>query len=122
MTQPDAALALTCRKCGLERPRGWFERAGALRRSSWCRDCLSPKKSLDAARRRGAGVSKTPLPARAELWQLQRGICPLCQRGMAPSLIGLHVDHKRSIASGGRHERVNLQLTHGLCNLRKGKG
>jgi 5-methylcytosine-specific restriction endonuclease McrA len=32
----------------------------------------------------------------------------------------LHVDHRQPVSRGGMHARWNLQLTHKLCNLRKG--
>jgi 5-methylcytosine-specific restriction endonuclease McrA len=33
-------------------------------------------------------------------------------------MVGMfHVDHKRPVSRGGRHEYANLQLAHKRCNL-----
>lgn len=81
---------------------------------------MKPKRSADAARRRGAGVKKTPARLLELLYAKQRGECALCLGILGLSRREWHVDHKRPIAQGGRHEFSNLQLTHARCNLKKG--
>lgn len=100
------------------RPRGWFARVGKgeAHRHSHCRECRREGKSANAARRRGAGVTKIPVGWIARLWAEQRGLCGICGRALSPTF---HVDHKVAVSRGGRHEYGNLQLTHKLCNLRK---
>lgn len=99
------------------RPRGWFARngRGEEHRHSHCRECRREGKSADAARRRGAGVTKIPAGWVKALWTQQRGLCGICGRWLGSVF---HVDHKRPVSRGGVHEFANLQLTHRLCNLR----
>jgi len=119
LTQPDTCLLLHCTGCGRNRPRGWFARSGEGRRSSWCRECRRPGKLADAARRRGAGVAKISKGLIARLLAKQRRICPLCR---LPIALGakFHVDHRLSVARGGKHEESNLQIAHARCNLMAG--
>jgi 5-methylcytosine-specific restriction endonuclease McrA len=79
-------------------------------------------KSAAAARRRGA-VGDTRADPRLidRLLVMQGRICPLCGTGILPGA-KIHVDHKLSVARGGRHEEGNLQVTHARCNLKKGAG
>lgn len=76
------------------------------------------------ARRRGA-VKTGELVSLAEIAERDAGICQLC---LSPVDLGLvwpdpgspSLDHARPLANGGAHIRSNLQLTHLVCNLRKG--
>lgn len=119
MTQADVALYLNCSCCERSRPRGWFARSGAGRRDSWCRECRADGQAEKAARRRGAGVRAIPRGLRQRLFDRQGGICPLCG-GYLLTIVGTHVDHRVAVCRGGEHAESNLQLTHKLCNLRKG--
>lgn len=119
MTQPDNALLLRCTFCKKERPRGWFQRSGEGRRLSWCKDCARAKDAKRLARRRGAGVGPVPADLIQRLYRRQLGMCPLCGLGMV-GVSGAHVDHIVPVSRGGQHVESNLQLTHALCNLRKG--
>src|ERR1700685_1798492 len=118
MTQPDTGLLLHCSGCNTDKPRGWFARAGSGRRASWCRECRKPEKALGAAKRRGAGVKPLPRRLIVILWQRQRGICCLCPRAMTWG--EFHVEHRRPVSKGGKHELANLGLAHPGCNLSKG--
>lgn len=42
--------------------------------------------------------------------------------GVAGWEYGLHLDHKTALARGGAHTLENVRPSHGVCNLRKGKG
>lgn len=119
MSQPDVSLLLHCSKCGKDLPRGWFSRSGEGRRNSWCRQCREPLRSLDAARRRGAGVRVLGDWGRRLMMERQHHMCALCG-GLMFEGDSLHVDHIVPIALGGWHGGDNLQLTHATCNLRKG--
>lgn len=44
--------------------------------------------------------------------------CQLCLTEVDPS--DLHIDHITPWSKGGRHELDNLQVTHSLCNIKKG--
>jgi 5-methylcytosine-specific restriction endonuclease McrA len=111
-------LLWECMRCRKMRPRGWFARNGRGEgsRHAHCRECRREGKAADAARRRGAGVAKIPAGWVRRLLLEQRGLCAICGRWLGPKF---HVDHKRAVSRGGRHEYNNLQLTHKICNLRK---
>lgn len=119
MTQADVALRLHCFGCGRDRPRGWFARSGEGRRTSWCRECRRPGRALEAAKRRGAGVTRLPPDTVTKLLVRQRYLCPICR---GPIALGakVHIDHQRPVSRGGRHEFVNLAAVHPRCNMRKG--
>jgi 5-methylcytosine-specific restriction endonuclease McrA len=98
-------------------PRGWFARNGRGEgaRHAHCRGCRKEAFTAAAARRRGAGVTKIPAGWMKRLWVQQGGRCGIC--GLWLGWFGVHVDHKRPVSKGGRHEYANLQLTHKRCNL-----
>lgn len=111
-------LLWECTVCRKMRPRGWFARDGRGEgsRHSHCRECRREVKSENAARRRGAGVTKIPKGWIRQLMLNQRGLCRICLKWLGPSF---HVDHRVAVSRGGQHVFENLQLTHKLCNLRK---
>jgi 5-methylcytosine-specific restriction endonuclease McrA len=47
--------------------------------------------------------------------------CPLCRMPLLAHQ-RLHLDHKIGRAYGGPDHPANLQVVHGHCNQRKGKG
>lgn len=47
----------------------------------------------------------------------QRHLCALCGGWMFDTP---HVDHVVPLSRGGAHVEGNLQLTHAVCNLKKG--
>jgi 5-methylcytosine-specific restriction endonuclease McrA len=98
--------------------RGNFARCGKgeEHRHSHCRECRRELMSEAAARRRGAGVRKVPAGWIRALWRRQGGHCGIC--GL-PIFGRYHVDHKRAISTGGRHEFSNLAITHAACNMKK---
>jgi hypothetical protein len=99
-------------------PRGWFARNGRGEgsRHPHCRACRKEAFAAHAARRRGAGVTKIAVGWIRRLWDSQRGCCAICGR---PIFGRFHVDHRRPVSRGGRHEYANLAIVHVLCNLRK---
>jgi 5-methylcytosine-specific restriction endonuclease McrA len=108
-----------CTRCHRMKPRGNFGRVGRGEdcRHSHCRECRREPKAANAARRRGAGVTKIPHGWVRQLWASQAGRCALCWR---PIFGAYHIDHKVAVSRGGAHTFSNLQLTHPACNLRKG--
>ena len=54
----------------------------------------------------------------AKLYRKQKGICALCHEPVAPKEASL--DHIKPISKGGRHQHDNVQMTHVLCNKKKG--
>ncbi|MEM8617223.1 MAG: HNH endonuclease [Pseudomonadota bacterium] len=66
------------------------------------------------------------------LWQAQNGLCALCQKPMLRNRFDApHAsvwaaqratfDHVRPKSKGGTDAAHNLQLTHAICNKRKGQ-
>jgi 5-methylcytosine-specific restriction endonuclease McrA len=119
MTQPDLALLLHCAGCGKNRPRGWFARSGEGRRTSWCRECRAPGRALEAAKRRGAVTKRMPPDTVRRLLAKQGWRCRICG---GPIALGakVHLDHRRPVSKGGRHEESNLRAVHPVCNMRRG--
>jgi 5-methylcytosine-specific restriction endonuclease McrA len=111
-------LLWECTRCRKMLPRGWFARNGRGEgsRHAHCRECRREGKAADAARRRGAGVTKIPAGWILALYRAQRGLCAVCGRGLGAVY---HADHRCAISRGGRHELGNLQLCCPRCNLRK---
>jgi hypothetical protein len=111
-------LLLECGECKRMRPRGWFTRKGRWW-SSLCRECRKPVKAAAAATRRtrlmGRGTYRAADVHAA--MKRQGGRCAICGGMM---LEGYHVDHRVPLARGGMNTADNIQLTHGICNLRKG--
>lgn len=52
------------------------------------------------------------------LFAMQRGCCAICQRSLDSD--GYHIDHIIPISRGGTNDPINIQLTHPVCNLKKG--
>lgn len=52
------------------------------------------------------------------LWDQQLGCCGICGRWLGLQGPNWHIDHKRPVSRGGRHEYQNLQIAHKICNLR----
>lgn len=113
-------LQRLCSACGQIRPLGWFSRNGQKGRRAQCRDCMRGKRSVDAARRRGAGAGKVPPGIWARLYARQVGCCGVCGGLLGGVRRIIHVDHRVPLARGGEHHEQNLQLTHARCNLLKG--
>jgi 5-methylcytosine-specific restriction endonuclease McrA len=111
---------ISCSACGKRLPSGWFSKNGSDRRRSQCRDCMRVKRSADRAKRRSAVVERTPVTLLGRLYRKQEGLCGICHRPVGVLRRYWHLDHVVPIARGGRHEERNLQITHPLCNLRKG--
>ena len=63
---------------------------------------------------------RDPLPLHLRLAVIARDgyVCQLCLGEVEPA--DVHIDHIKPYSKGGRHVLGNLQVTHSLCNLRKG--
>ena len=53
-----------------------------------------------------------------EAWANQNGICPRCHEKIDHS--EMSGDHKEPLASGGAHNKWNIQCLHKKCNSSKG--
>jgi 5-methylcytosine-specific restriction endonuclease McrA len=53
-------------------------------------------------------------------WRASNKPCALCKQPLSNFDEFCHVDHTKSRAYGGRTQEENLQVTHKICNLKKG--
>lgn len=70
------------------------------------------------ARKRGTSVGKIDW---TQVWSTFDGTCGVCKQPLQRDTDAYHIDHIVALASGGAHVTANLQVTHAVCNLRKGK-
>ncbi len=75
------------------------------------------KQARRRARLRGNFVEKIDPQL---VWERDEGVCGIC--GEAAELSDWHLDHIVPIARGGEHSYANVQVSHPLCNCRKGAG
>jgi 5-methylcytosine-specific restriction endonuclease McrA len=68
-------------------------------------------------RKRNQFVEKVDL---AIVWARDEGICGICQEAADQS--DWHLDHIQPLSKGGEHSYRNTQVSHPVCNLRKGAG
>lgn len=54
------------------------------------------------------------------LYREQDGLCALCGKPLGDNIRSLHVDHDIPLVAGGTNDPENLQLTHPVCNMKKG--
>lgn len=55
---------------------------------------------------------------RAVVWERDEGICGICGAAADPG--DWHLDHVIPLARGGAHTMGNVQVSHPVCNMRKG--
>jgi len=84
----------------------------------------SSRRSVDRYRAQKAGVRFWPVSL-AELVERDNGMCQLCGQPVRsdakfPHPLSPSADHIVPLSLGGPHAAENLQLTHLVCNIRKG--
>ena len=67
---------------------------------------------------RTASTTRMARPLASVVCRVAAEYCPLCGGTVEPE--DLHLDHIRPWSKGGSDFPSNLQVTHGLCNIRKG--
>lgn len=60
-----------------------------------------------------------------EIYARDGWVCQICQSPVDrhrtwPDMLSPTLDHKRPLTAGGEHTQRNVQLSHWICNLRKG--
>lgn len=99
----------------------------------YCKHCCKVNRALESVRARdkksklsrrqihraqGLGVVCETDLRLARVFRRDAGICGICNEWVAPKHASM--DHKLPLALGGTHTFDNVQLSHLLCNLRKG--
>lgn len=91
----------------------------------WARENPDAIRQYDQQRRAREAGAQVEIFSNVEVFERDGWICQLCMLPVDPQLshpdpLSRSLDHIRPIALGGSHTRVNVQLAHLLCNLRKG--
>ncbi len=99
----------------------------------YCKSCCKVNRSLEGVRKRDkhskisyrqrhrAGVLGVECDNSITLVGVYKqafGICGICNTWVQPRHAS--IDHKHPFSKGGTHVWSNVQLTHLICNLRKG--
>ena len=99
----------------------------------YCKHCCKVNRALEAVRKRDkkskisfkqrhrAGVLGVTCDDTIKLvgvFKAAGGMCALCKTWVKPG--NASMDHRHPLSKGGTHTWDNVQLTHLLCNLRKG--
>jgi 5-methylcytosine-specific restriction endonuclease McrA len=78
-------------------------------------------ESQHQAKRRGAGVKAVNRYQIDRLLESQKHCCAICGGWLISDPNDpWHIDHIVPVSKGGKHVRENLQITHSMCNLKKG--
>jgi 5-methylcytosine-specific restriction endonuclease McrA len=78
-------------------------------------DKVRDKEATRRARKADAFIEAID---RQVVFARDQGTCGICQTAVAPE--GWHLDHKQPLSKGGQHSYDNVQVSHPVCNLRKG--
>jgi len=99
----------------------------------YCKDCCKVNRSLEAVRKRdkrskisfrqlhrarGLRLAADDSITLVEVFRQSRGRCGICNEWVQPKQAS--IDHVFPLTLGGTHTWDNVQLTHLICNLRKG--
>ncbi len=98
-----------------------------------CKQCCKVTRALENVRKRDKsskisvrqiyrarqlGIEYDPKVKLVEVYKRSRGICGVCKKWVKPKHASM--DHALALINGGTHTYNNLQITHLVCNLRKG--
>lgn len=110
----------------LEQHRKWRERnPGAERKSkrAWAEKNQERRRGYEAKRRalKHGAIAENVDPG--EVFKRDGWCCQICgakTEGEWPEPLSPSLDHIVPLAQGGAHSYENVQLTHFICNMRKG--
>ena len=75
------------------------------------------RKDLSSKRRARERNAKIEEFSRTEIFDRDNGICHICGKKVKPS--SWQLDHIIPLARGGQHTRINVAVSHPLCNNKK---
>jgi len=80
----------------------------------------NPSLILNSNANRRARIKNAFIEAidRQVVFARDAGVCGICQTAVAPE--GWHLDHIQPLSKGGQHSYDNVQVSHPVCNERKG--
>lgn len=102
-------------------------------RNRYCKLCCKVNRALENVRKRDKkskisfrqrhrakqlGVECDDTITLVKVFRLARGTCACCRKWVQPRYAS--IDHTYPLGKGGTHTWDNVQLTHLICNLRKG--
>lgn len=81
---------------------------------------LSAVASTGKRRASKRGTSVGPIDW-SQVWDVFDGNCGICRQPLQRGVDQVHMDHIVPLCRGGAHVTTNLQVTHAVCNLQKGR-
>ncbi|KKN65430.1 hypothetical protein LCGC14_0481500 [marine sediment metagenome] len=124
-----------CVGCGNYKKRAQFYKSKSTYDglNRYCKGCCKVNRALEAVRKRDKkskvsmrqihraqhlGVECDHSVKLVEVFKKYFGICGICEKWVQPKQASM--DHIYPLSKGGGHIYDNIQLSHLLCNLRKG--
>ena len=124
-----------CLGCGDHKAKSEYYNSSATDDglNKYCKQCCKVNRSLEGVRKRDKrnklsvrqryrakqnGLECDNSVTLAEVFKRARGVCGVCDKWVQPKHASM--DHIVPMIKGGGHIYINIQLTHLICNLRKG--
>jgi hypothetical protein len=127
-----------CVGCGNYKSPKEYYASGNVRHTDglnpYCKHCCKVNRGSEAIRKRDRksklsvrqnyratqlGLEPEKGVTLAKVYKQSAGMCGVCKKWVAPKHASM--DHVIALINGGQHAMSNLQLTHLVCNLRKGR-
>lgn len=96
----------------------WRERDVAAQRARYAASEEARARAVERATRRKKALVIVEHVDRRIVFERDEGVCGICNSAVDPA--DWHLDHVVAIARGGEHSYANTQVSHPLCNRRKG--
>lgn len=117
-----SVLCTVCEQPFVRTGQGARSTCSDLCRATARRERDRDTKSRRRARKRGVGLGRVH---RRRIFERDGWTCQICHRPLARARVAPHpmspsIDHIVPLAAGGRHEPLNVQAAHLLCNSKKG--
>lgn len=124
-----------CVGCGDYKARAQYYKSSQTEDglNRYCKTCCKVNRALEAVRKRDKrskismrqihraqhlGVEYDVTIKLVHVFKRAQGICGICKKWVQPKKASM--DHIQPLSKYGTHTYGNIQLTHLICNLRKG--